>query len=378
MELLHSVTEQAELFLVEAERERWNAFVAESPWGHLMQAWEWGAFKQALGWQVYRIGIRRDGRLVAGLQVLFKRLPLFPLAIAYIPKGPVVDLADEGTVQALFSAAHRLARDKKAILLKVEPNYADNDQTHQLLRQYGFQSTALTNQPRATIVIDLTQGEEALRANMRKKTRQLIRRAAQGGVEIVEGDLSDIESFYRTLSSAAELKGFPVHGQAFYQQAWKAFQGTGGIKLMLAKYEGQVVAAKIICIFVDKSMHLWGGTSRVGREVYASYLLQWESIKWAAAHGCRKCDLWGIPDEIGEMLKSGQEIPKDRRDGLWGVYSFKRGYGGEIEYFVGAYDYAYRPLLYKLATRILSRHSSVDAMASGLERINDSWRSQSA
>ena len=24
------------------EREKWNGFVASSPWGHLMQSWEWG------------------------------------------------------------------------------------------------------------------------------------------------------------------------------------------------------------------------------------------------------------------------------------------------------------------------------------------------
>lgn len=352
------------------DRDRWNAFVAQSPSGHLMQSCEWGDFKETLDWQVHRIGVECDGQIVAGAQMLLRPLPLLPLTIAYIPKGPIVDPADEATSRALFSAIHRVARRQRAIFVRIEPNMSDNDQAHTLLRRYGFRSTTQTNQPRSTIVIALSEDEDTLLANMRKKTRKLIRRAVREGVEIVEGGTSDLDAFYQIIATTAEIKGIPVHNRAFYQQAWQIFQSVDSVRLMLAKYQNQIVAAKMIFVFGDKSMHLWGGTSHKGRDVYASYLIQWESIKWAIARGCRYCDLWGIPDEIAEMLREGQDVPKDKRDGLWGVYTFKRGFGGEIESYVGAYDYVHKPLLYRLGMTVLGRNVSVDAISGYLEKLS--------
>jgi peptidoglycan pentaglycine glycine transferase (the first glycine) len=364
-----TMTEQVTTFSDENERKRWNTFVADSPWGHLLQSCEWGDFKAAQGWLVRRIGIERDGQIVAGAQLLFKPLPWLPLTIAYISKGPIVDLSDEATSNTLFSAIHRVARDQRAIFLKIEPNLLDDDHTHTLLRKYGFQPTVYTNQPRSTIVIDLTEGEKALLANTRKNTRKHIRYAARAGVEIVEGGASDLDSLHQMMTTAAERKGHTIHDVGFFQQEWQTFQAAGCAKLLLAKYRGQVVAVKMIIVFGDRSMHLWGGVSHQGREVCASYLIQWEAIRWAMAQGYKCCDLWGIPDQVGEMLKVGQEIPKDRHDGLWGAYVFKRGFGGRVEYYVGAYDYPYWPALYWLGMKILVRNRSVAQMSRWLEEI---------
>jgi len=350
-------------------RDKWNAFVAQAPLGHLLQSCEWGDFKAATGWQVQRIGIERDGQIVAGAQLLFKPLPWLPLTIAYIPKGPIVDLSDEAVSSTLFSAIHRIARSRRAIFLKIEPNLLDDGRAHTLLRQYGFQSSVYTNQPRSTIVIDLAECEEILLGNMRKKTRKLIRRAMGKGVEVVEGGASDLDALHQMMTIGAERKGHSIHDKKFFRREWQTFQATGSIKLLLAKYQGQVVAAKMIIVFGDRSMHLWGGVSYQGREVYASYLIQWEAMRWAMAHGYRYCDLWGIPDQVGEMLKAGREIPKDRKDGLWGAYLFKRGFGGRIEYYVGAYDYPYRSLLYRLGIKILVRNRSVARVSGWLEDL---------
>lgn len=350
--------------------DRWNAFVAQAPSGHLMQSCEWGDFKAAQGWRVERIGIERDGQIVAGAQMLLRPLPLLPLTVAYIPKGPIVDLQDNGTMNELLPALHQAARNQRAVFLKIEPNLPDDSHVHNVLKQCGFRPSTQTNQPRSTIVINLSSGEDAVMANMRRNTRRLIRRAAREGVEIADGEGRDLDDFYRVLRSTAEIKDIPIHQIAFYKQMWEAFQGTGAAKLLLAKYQGEIVAAKMIFVFGDKSMHLWGGTSDKGRDVYASYLIQWEAIKWAMSRGCKYCDLWGIPDEIGEMLKQGQDVPKERQGGLWGVYTFKRGFGGEIEYYAGAYDHVYKPLLYRLGMAVLTRNVSVDAMSGWLEKLS--------
>lgn len=76
-----------------------------------------------------------------------------------------------------------------------------------------------------------------------------------------------------------------------------------------------------------------------------AYLLQWEAIRWAKAKGAEWYDLWGVPDEDSDVLEEGFE---NRHDGLWGVYRFKRGFGGQVVRAANAMDKIYHPLLYRL------------------------------
>jgi lipid II:glycine glycyltransferase (peptidoglycan interpeptide bridge formation enzyme) len=55
--------------------------------------------------------------------------------------------------------------------------------------------------------------------------------------------------------------------------------------------------------------------------------------------------MWGIPDEATDVAEDDAEA---REDGLWGVYRFKRGFGGTIRHAITAMDRIYNPLLYKL------------------------------
>jgi lipid II:glycine glycyltransferase (peptidoglycan interpeptide bridge formation enzyme) len=55
--------------------------------------------------------------------------------------------------------------------------------------------------------------------------------------------------------------------------------------------------------------------------------------------------LWGVPDYDEETLEAQFT---ERQDGLWGVYRFKRGFGGQLTRTIGAWDRAYRPLRYRL------------------------------
>jgi Uncharacterized protein involved in methicillin resistance len=41
---------------------------------------------------------------------------------------------------------------------------------------------------------------------------------------------------------------------------------------------------------------------------------------------------------------------------MWGVYRFKRGFGGRYVRFIGTWDYPVRPLLYRLYTELIPRY----------------------
>jgi lipid II:glycine glycyltransferase (peptidoglycan interpeptide bridge formation enzyme) len=334
----------------------------------MMQGYEWGRFKVATGsWKVQRVGVEQNGEIIAGAQLLFRTLPFVPLTIAYLSKGPVVDLSDRQSTTMLWQAIHQAAQAQQAIFLMIEPNFPDNDQFRAHLHQQGFHESHHTNHPHSTIIVNLTPDEDTLMKNMRKKTRQLIRKATRNGIEIIEGDHHNLAEFHHVLQTTAELKDISGHNLEFYQQAWQTYQPINAVKLFIAKHEQQTVAAKMVFRFGNRTMHLWGGTTRQGRALNASYLIQWESIKWAKQQGCHYSDLWGIPDEVGQMLKQGQDVPKDEHDGLWGVYSFKRGFGGEVESYIGTYDYIYKPAIYRALQ--FFRQFSIDQLSEMLEKF---------
>ena len=95
----------------------------------------------------------------------------------------------------------------------------------------------------------------------------------------------------------------------------------------MAESEGQPLAALMVFTRGARAWYVYGGSTDLQREKMPNYLLQWEAMRWARARGCTEYDLWGVPDEDEAVLEDGFA---DRSDGLWGVYRFKRGFGGEV------------------------------------------------
>lgn len=327
--------------------ETWNSFVAASPTGHLLQSWQWGQLKAAFGWQAVRVGVEEGGRLVAGAQVLFHSLsPFFPrFSIAYVPKGPILDFDGLEVPEALWSALHRLAHQRRAILLKIEPELPDSPTVARQLQACGFRSGQQTIQPRSTIHIDLRADLDEILARMKSKTRYNLHLAGRKGVLVREGTADDLPLFYHLIKLTGRRDGFAVHSREYYETAYRLFVPTGLARLFLATYHDEVIAGLMAFAFGQRAWYMYGASSDRERNRMPNYLLQWEAICWARERGCLTYDLWGIPDEVGKEPEKYKGTVTDRQGGLWGVYRFKQGFGGHVVRYVGAYDYVYRPTL---------------------------------
>jgi peptidoglycan pentaglycine glycine transferase (the first glycine) len=327
----------------------WDSFVGASPEGHVLQSSRWGQLKERFGWQVARLTVEDQGQWLAGAQVLFR--PIGPRTIVYVPKGPVTDLADDEVTQTLLDALHHLCRQRRAILLKIEPDLAEDPPLVQKLTALGFRASPQTIQPRCTILLDLTPAPEDILASMKSKTRYNIRLAARKGVTVREGTAEDLPGFYRLMEVTGERDAFGIHSEPYYETAFQLFVPQGLAKLFLATFEDRVLAGIMAFAFGQRAWYMYGASSDEHRNLMPSYLLQWEAILWAKQRGCLTYDLWGIPDEEEDVLE--REFLK-RSDGLWGVYRFKRGFGGRVVHYLGAYDYVYSPLLYWLYNKVVS------------------------
>jgi len=323
--------------------EEWNQWLAGHPQAHLLQQGEWGALKAAFGWQPVRIAAGS-----AGCQVLFRSLPL-GMSLAYIPKGPV------GSDWArLWPEVERACRQRRAVFLKVEPDAWEEEFSAEAdLGAYGFQPSVHDLQPPRTAVLDISTDEDEILDRMKQKTRYNIRLAGRKQVVVQPSD--DLENFSKLMVVTGERDAFGVHAPEYYRRAYELFHPLGMCELFIASYQGQPLAGIMVFARGSRAWYFYGASNNQERNRMPAYLAQWEAIRWAKTKGCTSYDLWGVPDADEASL---EEHFMQRSDGLWGVYRFKRGFGGEIKRAAGAWDKVYQRAAYLGYQLLVARRSA--------------------
>lgn len=341
----------------------WDDALLSLPQPHILQSWAWGETKLQTGWRAKRLLWLDDaaaarsasvgllnapadefvhapaGAAVAAAALLVRRLhPSVPLAVAYVPKGPLLDWTDVALAEAVLARLEAEARRAGALFVKIDPDVRSNtpagQQVTQLLARRGWRLSAAQIQFRNTVISDLTPDEDALLAAMKPKWRYNIRLAERRGVIVRDGTEADLPTFYAMYSETGGRDGFLVRPFAYYRTIWARFMAEGLAHLLLAEVGGQPVAGLILFRFGPTAWYFYGASTAQSRDLMPNHALQWAAMRWAKAAGCTRYDWWGAPDVL------------DESDRMWGVYRFKQGFGGEFVPHIGAWDYPVRRPLY--------------------------------
>ena len=327
-------------FFIE-QRDEWDAFVMAHPQGHLLQSWSWGELKAGSGWSPVRLALwePETQQIRAAAQVLRRTAPHVPLwagHLAYIPKGPLLDWSQPSLCTTFLTQLDRLLRRQGGIAVRIEPAQESESPVSSAMQQqisaWGACSIPPV-QPLRTILLDLSPSEETLLAQMKEKWRYNLRLAGRKGVTVrVASTEDDVRAWYRLLQVTGKRDQFGVHTLDYYLQVWRLFALHNQARLLLAEYEGQMLAGIFVSLFAKQAIYLYGASSNEQRQLMPNYLLQWEAIRWAKREGAHSYDFWGIPatDDINEAMA--------------GVYRFKSGWGGRVTSFAGAYEKVYHPL----------------------------------
>ena len=308
----------------------WNAFVERAPYHAFPQLWEWGEVRAMGGWRPVRLAIGRSREEpIAGAQLLLRRIPVIGWHLAYVPRGPIGELDDPGVRAAFVTALRALGREERIATVRADPEA-------QLGTPYGRGMleapwrAAPKVQPPTTRVIDLAPGEEALRANLKRKHRQYVNKAERAGIEVERFDGATppeaigpaLADFNRIYQHTAERAGFVARRPFYYERVWSIFAPTGRVRLSFAVRDGERVATLFHFTCGERAVESYGGMTDAGAEARANYLLKWTAIADFAREGFAVYDMWG--------LATG------------GIRQFKEGFGGEEIEYVGARDLALR------------------------------------
>ena len=327
------------------EPEAWNSFLLSQPEGHLLQSYQWGQLIERQGGRIYRLVALENGHLVGAMMLSVVALPLpspflqHNVCWLYCSRGPTVTSPHALTV--LLEQAHALARKEHAVVLRLEPNITEDDPGRDdwmaIYRTLGFKTNPLAIHGRRSWTLDLRPDLDFLFANFRKTWRYDIRIAERKGVTIREAENeADFDAYYDLLQCTSQRDGFFIHSKQHHKEILRLFSQTGDAVLYLAELEGELIAAKMLIRFGEWCYDMFGASTDRDPSLPKTHLLQFRCLQWAKEQGCLYFDFRTIP----EVLKPGEE--------MWGVYQFKKGFGGFSRLHLQTQDYVYHPFIYTL------------------------------
>jgi len=330
------------------DRRLWNEFVAGAPNGHLCQTYEWADNSgEATGAGSLRVGVLEGGRLVAAMALVRSTATGMRAPFFYAPRGPVCADPASPALPLLIRFARREARRRGGFFIRAEPNVLEGDPAWEgAFKRLGFHPTSHHIYLRSAWVTDLRPDEDARLAAMMTTWRQNIRAGGRKGLTVRVGSgEADLDAFYRLLKETGERDRFYVYPKDLYRDMLANYSAesaardaTAEMALLICEHEGEPVAVSTIATFGKYGWNLHSGSSGTPehRKLRPNYLLQWECMRWCRAHGADFYDWRTIPDP--DKLKPGEE--------LYGVYEFKRGFGGEVRRVIATQDLPLRPALY--------------------------------
>ena len=318
--------------------QEYEAFVQGHPKGNFAQSYLWGKQKPAWSWKA--IAVRgEDGKIRGTMAVMIRTMPLVHKTMMYACRGPVCDLDDRETFAELLEGAKALAKEHGSYVIKIDPDVPSSDTAFAgMLHSFGFTSKEGGKnfeaiQPKYVFRLNVEgKTEEEVQAGFHQKWRYNIRVAQKKGVEVRICGKEMVPAFADLMLTTGVRDGF-VTRQPEYFAAMLDNLGEH-CRLYMAFHEDRPIAGTLAIQYGDKVWYLYGASSNEHRNLMPNYLLQWEMIRWSIETGCRIYDFRGVSGDVSE------DNP------LYGLYRFKKGFGGDFTEFVGEMDLVLNKAVY--------------------------------
>ncbi len=378
--------------------EEFRVFADRSPYKSFYQTPEIAHLREKSGWTTYYFGAKKGKKLLAAAMVVAK--PAFlGKSVFYCPGGPLLDYENRELTKFFFKSLKKYARSHNGYVLHIEPYYElierdrdgvpkengfDRTKAEQNLRELGFRPCKTSDEPKYAFVIDINnRTPDELLAAMKRNTRNHIRKAEKMGVKIRELEREELPIFKQITESTSRRRDFSDKPLTYYETMYDLFHDRGEVKFMLA--EGPVdallrsifgdgpnterprpittgsrersekdvsmaptsasrapstlqndfsaptpLSAAMFMTYGSEIIYLFSGSDEKYMKDYnAQYLIQWHMLKYAAKNGYRRYNFYGI-----------NGLP-DKTSKDYGIYDFKKGFGGDsgrVTELLGAHE----------------------------------------
>ena len=361
-------------------------FAKTSPYKSFAETPEIAKHRESSGWTAYYLGVEEDGKLLAATLLIAK--PTFLGKSTFIaPGGPLLDLENKPLTDFFLKNLKKFAKTHNGYVLRIDPYYevverkrngevAENGFNHKIaeenLKNLGFKPAPGSGQPKYSFVLDIkNRTKDQIFAEMKRNTRNHIRKAEKMGVKVRELKREELKIFKQITESTSLRRHFSDKPLSYYEQMYDLFTPRGEVKFMLAEAtgvaecatcsaghedlaraarsvpEGHAVhsvtpiplSAAMFMLYGDEVIYLFSGSDEKYMKDYnAQYLIQWHMIKFAADQGFKRYNFYGI---------NGLPDPSSKD---YGIYDFKKGFTseetGRVTELIGAHEAPLSPFFH--------------------------------
>ena len=324
-----------ELLTSTQDLDLYNEWIKTHPEGTLWQSLERKQYLEALGKEVRIYALKTDAHIrTSALVVIDKTVGGY--SVWDIPRGPIEVESGKRKVQ---SEKEEVERDVEVLMRRI----VDDTKKERCVALYASPTVALQNSKftihnskrhihcEATRIIDLTQTEEDILAQMKQKGRYNIKVAQKHGVTVRQSD--DIDVFYHLMTKTGARDGFTHPSKKQYVAFVRSLPGA--FLLLAYDAEGEPIAGVLSVIWNNQAIYYYGASNHAQRAKMAPYLLQWESMRFCKERGCTSYDLLGIAP------------PDSPPSHPWaGISGFKEKFGGKVVMYPPEQMIVLRPFVY--------------------------------
>lgn len=308
--------------------------LSETEWNKYLELFDDASVYQTNAFAKYSKGgkniehfiLKSDNEVISVAMIRIIKIPIIKRGLAYIRWAPLWQKKNNNINIEVFDLAlknliNEYVIKRKFILRIISGHFFEEDSDFKrIFEKYSFN---LYKGNDKTVILDLSNDEEKLRANFRKQWRYSLKNTEKLGLTVVQSDTDEafnlFLSTYKSMHTRKQFKEF-IDVESFkYINA--ELLSEQKMQIFICKHNDMPLSTVVISAMGNSGIYLLGGSNDEGLKVSASYLLQWEVIKWLKSKGIRWYNLGGIDPVNGP-----------------GVYTFKTGMGGKEVNYLGGFE----------------------------------------
>lgn len=288
----------------------WDELVDRTPGTDVTQFSAWARLRATVGFTALSVLAYRDAELVAGAQVLCRRVPLLG-TVGYLPYGPLVaeqvpDGPDRDEVRRVLTDALLELGRRRLRMMFVQPPEGAHEVSRDLLRR-GFRPSSAGIAPTGSIRIDLSADLAEIRSRFGKRLKSWTNRWASRGVTVRIGDERDVPLLVELMNISSQHQHYRPLPAAYVGALYAELAATGHAALFVGEVHGVAAAVDLVTGCGNMIRGRLSGFDRSEEAVRLSVpaAVRWEILQWAKANGYRWFDFGGLRPETLDALLNG-------------------------------------------------------------------------
>lgn len=249
---------------------------------------------------VKHIALYEGKELLSIFQIRLKTIPVINRGIAYIFKGPIWQKKNSvNSFEAFKKILHAIRNEyviNQKLLLRIRPflysSFLSNSTYEIDIKNIFNVKYPLYN----TLILDLQKDISQIRKNFRSNWRNHLNKAERNSIQIFRGvDQKLLDDFIVIYKEMLSRKKFTenIDLTSFYEFINRT-ETFNKPKLIIAYSNNIPISGIIFSSVGDIGISLFRATNEIGMRLNASYIIQFETIKWLKELGASIYDLGGI------------------------------------------------------------------------------------